>query len=182
MRVFIFTELGVSLLCLHFLESVAFSSIQRQCIFARGLPRCNMAYEEGDVFDQFDAAIPPPPGAPCVIKILGVGGGGGNAVNRMIQTRIEGVSFWAINTDAQALAKSLAPNILNIGRALTRGLGAGGDPQVGKHAAQENTQEIERICEGADMVFITAGMVREHFLHKTVDIGNRGIETMWIGC
>jgi cell division protein FtsZ len=95
---------------------------------------------------------------PCVIKVLGVGGGGGNAVNRMIQTRIEGVSFWAINTDAQALAKSLAPNVLNIGRALTRGLGAGGVPAVGQKAALENAAEIERICEGADMVFITAGM------------------------
>jgi cell division protein FtsZ len=95
---------------------------------------------------------------PCVIKVLGVGGGGGNAVNRMIQTRIEGVTFWAINTDAQALAKSLAPNVLNIGRQLTRGLGAGGDPRVGEKAAMENSSELERICKGADMVFITAGM------------------------
>jgi cell division protein FtsZ len=91
--------------------------------------------------------------------VLGVGGGGGNAVNRMIQTRIEGVSFWAINTDAQALAKSLAPNVLNIGRALTRGLGAGGVPDVGEKAAQENVQEITRICEGADMIFITVRFV-----------------------
>ena len=95
---------------------------------------------------------------PCVIKVLGVGGGGGNAVNRMIQTRIEGVTFWGINTDSQALAKSLAPNVLNIGRQLTRGLGAGGDPRVGEKAAMENTKELERICKGADMVFITAGM------------------------
>lgn len=104
------------------------------------------------------AIAPAEPGPPCIIKVLGVGGGGGNAVNRMISTRIEGVSFWAINTDAQALAKSLAPNVLNIGRALTRGLGAGGDPSVGAKAAMENAQELERICEGADMVFITAGM------------------------
>mmetsp|Transcript_33637 Transcript_33637/g.44877 ORF Transcript_33637/g.44877 Transcript_33637/m.44877 type:complete len:559 (+) Transcript_33637:278-1954(+) len=97
-------------------------------------------------------------GSPCVIKVLGVGGGGGNAVNRMIQTRIEGVSFWAINTDSQALTKSLAPNTLNIGRSSTRGLGAGGDPSVGKVAANENSKEIKQICEGADMVFITAGM------------------------
>lgn len=108
--------------------------------------------------EEENAMNKPPPGPPCVIKILGVGGGGGNAVNRMIQTRIEGVSFWAINTDAQALAKSLAPNVLNIGRALTRGLGAGGDPSVGHKAAMENTKEIERICKGTDMVFITAGM------------------------
>ena len=95
---------------------------------------------------------------PCVIKILGVGGGGGNAVNRMIGFGVEGVTFWALNTDAQALAKSLAPNVLNIGRQLTKGLGAGGEPEVGEKAALENTDELERICEGADMVFITAGM------------------------
>jgi cell division protein FtsZ len=108
--------------------------------------------------DKDDLLDATEPGPPCVIKVLGVGGGGGNAVNRMIQTRIEGVTFWAINTDAQALAKSLAPNVLNIGRALTRGLGAGGDPSVGAKAALENAQELERICTGADMVFITAGM------------------------
>eukprot|EP00568_Trieres_chinensis_P005255 CAMPEP_0183305636 /NCGR_PEP_ID=MMETSP0160_2-20130417/10314_1 /TAXON_ID=2839 ORGANISM="Odontella Sinensis, Strain Grunow 1884" /NCGR_SAMPLE_ID=MMETSP0160_2 /ASSEMBLY_ACC=CAM_ASM_000250 /LENGTH=243 /DNA_ID=CAMNT_0025468869 /DNA_START=203 /DNA_END=931 /DNA_ORIENTATION=+ len=96
--------------------------------------------------------------SPCVIKVLGVGGGGGNAVNRMIETRVSGVAFWALNTDAQALSKSLAPNVLNIGRQLTRGLGAGGDPEVGKGAAMENGNDIEHICEGADMVFITAGM------------------------
>lgn len=100
----------------------------------------------------------PNPTPPCIIKVLGVGGGGGNAVNRMIETRIEGVSFWAINTDAQALSKSLAPNVLNIGRALTRGLGAGGDPSIGAKAALENKAELDRICKGADMVFVTAGM------------------------
>ena len=109
----------------------------------------------GDAFDVNDATSPSPP---CVIKVLGVGGGGGNAVNRMIASQIEGVSFWAINTDAQALAKSLAPNVLNIGRALTRGLGAGGDPKIGQQAALENDKEVHRICEGADMIFITAGM------------------------
>uniref|UniRef100_A0A7S2XJI3 Cell division protein FtsZ n=1 Tax=Attheya septentrionalis TaxID=420275 RepID=A0A7S2XJI3_9STRA len=97
-------------------------------------------------------------GSPCVIKVLGVGGGGGNAVNRMIQTRIEGVSFWAMNTDAQALRTSLAPNTLNIGRSVTRGLGAGGDPGMGKKAALENAEEVKAVCMGADMVFITAGM------------------------
>eukprot|EP00522_Entomoneis_paludosa_P006607 CAMPEP_0172455224 /NCGR_PEP_ID=MMETSP1065-20121228/11957_1 /TAXON_ID=265537 /ORGANISM="Amphiprora paludosa, Strain CCMP125" /LENGTH=539 /DNA_ID=CAMNT_0013207683 /DNA_START=342 /DNA_END=1965 /DNA_ORIENTATION=- len=107
---------------------------------------------------DMDAMEKPAPGPPCIIKVLGVGGGGGNAVNRMIESQIEGVSFWAINTDAQALAKSLAPNVLNIGRTLTRGLGAGGDPSVGKQAALENTKEVHRVCEGADMVFITAGM------------------------
>ena len=91
-------------------------------------------------------------------KVLGIGGGGGNAVNRMIQTRIDGVSFWAVNTDAQALAKSLAPNVLNIGRMVTRGLGAGGIPDVGKKSALENAEEIKQIVKGADMIFITAGM------------------------
>jgi cell division protein FtsZ len=79
-------------------------------------------------------------------------------VNRMIQTRIDGVSFWAVNTDAQALAKSLAPNVLNIGRRVTRGLGAGGVPLVGKRSAEENAMEIQSICRGSDMIFITAGM------------------------
>lgn len=97
-------------------------------------------------------------GSPCVIKVLGVGGGGGNAVNRMIQTKIEGVSFWGINTDAQALTKSLAPNTLNIGRRVTRGLGAGGKPEIGRSSAQENVRELAQICDGADLVFITAGM------------------------
>lgn len=119
-----------------------------------------MAANDDDEEDDNDASSRqiPDPAPPCTIKVLGVGGGGGNAVNRMIETRIEGVSFWAINTDAQALAKSLSPNVLNIGRDLTRGLGAGGDPGVGKQAALENIKELDRICQGADMVFITAGM------------------------
>ena len=79
-------------------------------------------------------------------------------MNRMIETRIEGVSFWGINTDAQALTRSLAPNTLNIGRKTTRGLGAGGKPSIGKASAEENVKEITKICEGADLVFITAGM------------------------
>ena len=98
------------------------------------------------------------PAEPCLIQVLGVGGGGGNAVNRMISTGIEGVSFWAINTDAQALGKSLAPQRLNIGRKLTKGLGAGGDPSVGMMAATESEAELARIVDGSDLVFITAGM------------------------
>jgi len=108
--------------------------------------------------DESVLSAPDSTSSPCVIKVLGVGGGGGNAVNRMIETRVSGVAFWALNTDAQALSKNLAPNILNIGRQLTRGLGAGGDPSVGKAAAMENGNDIEHICQGADMVFITAGM------------------------
>lgn len=114
----------------------------------------------GELPLQTDGGVIMPEGGanPCVIKVLGIGGGGGNAVNRMIQTRIDGVSFWAVNTDAQALAKSLAPNVLNIGRQVTRGLGAGGVPSVGAASAQENANEISQICNGADMIFITAGM------------------------
>ena len=95
---------------------------------------------------------------PCVIKVVGIGGGGGNAVNRMIQSQIEGVSFWAINTDAQALSKNLAPSKINIGRKLTRGLGAGGVPAVGREAALEDKQALAEICYDTDMIFITAGM------------------------
>ena len=89
---------------------------------------------------------------------MGVGGGGGNAVNRMIQSSIEGVSFYAINTDAQALSKNLAPTKINIGRKLTRGLGAGGVPAVGKEAAIEDLRDLQEICLDTDMIFITAGM------------------------
>jgi len=94
---------------------------------------------------------------PCNIVVCGVGGGGGNAVNHMIDSELDGVTFWAINTDAQALAKSKSRNKLNIGRQLTRGLGAGGDPKQGAKAAVESTKEMKAMCEGADMVFITAG-------------------------
>ncbi|GMH67671.1 hypothetical protein TrLO_g1952 [Triparma laevis f. longispina] len=105
-----------------------------------------------------DVIMPEGSANPCVIKVLGVGGGGGNAVNRMVETNIQGVQFWGINTDAQALTKSLAKNTLNIGRKVTRGLGAGGNPAVGKGAAQESRAEIEAVCNGSDLVFVTAGM------------------------
>jgi len=98
------------------------------------------------------------PANPCIIQVLGVGGGGGNAVNRMIDTGIQGVSFWSINTDAQALGRSSSTDKLNIGREVTKGLGAGGKPEVGREAAQESYKEIEAIVKGSDMVFIAAGM------------------------
>ncbi|QGG97084.1 cell division protein FtsZ [Actinomarinicola tropica] len=93
----------------------------------------------------------------AVIKVVGVGGGGVNAVNRMIDAGLKGVEFVAINTDAQALLMSDADVKLDIGRELTRGLGAGSDPEVGRQAAEDHRQEIEEALEGADMVFITAG-------------------------
>ena len=93
----------------------------------------------------------------AVIKVVGVGGGGVNAVNRMIEAGLRGVEFIAMNTDAQALLMSDADLKLDIGRELTRGLGAGSDPEVGRQAADEHRTEIEEALKGADMVFITAG-------------------------
>ncbi|MEW6232543.1 MAG: cell division protein FtsZ [Chloroflexota bacterium] len=92
------------------------------------------------------------------IKVIGVGGGGSNAVNRMIQAEIKGVEFIAVNTDAQALLLSQAPNKIRIGDKLTRGLGAGGDPVIGIKAAEESSEEILETLRDADMVFVTAGM------------------------
>ncbi len=94
----------------------------------------------------------------AVIKVVGIGGGGVNAVNRMIDAGLKGVEFIAINTDAQALLMSDADVKLDIGRELTRGLGAGSDPEIGRQAAEEHREEIEEVLKGADMVFITAGM------------------------
>ena len=93
----------------------------------------------------------------AVIKVIGIGGGGVNAVNRMIEAGLRGVEFIAVNTDAQTLLMSDAEVKMDIGRETTRGLGAGSDPEVGKSAASEHADEIEEILKGADMVFITAG-------------------------
>lgn len=92
------------------------------------------------------------------IKVVGVGGGGGNAVNRMIEAGIRGVEFIAINTDIQALQNSRASYKLNIGKAITRGLGAGMDPEIGRKAAEESQNEIRELLKGADMVFISCGL------------------------
>ena len=93
----------------------------------------------------------------AVIKVVGVGGGGVNAVNRMIEAGLRGVEFIAVNTDAQALLMSDADVKLDIGRDLTRGLGAGADPDKGRQAAEDHSDEIEEVLKGADMVFVTAG-------------------------
>ncbi len=93
----------------------------------------------------------------AVIKVVGIGGGGVNAVNRMIELGLRGVEFIAINTDAQALLMSDADVKLDVGRELTRGLGAGADPEVGRRAAEDHAEEIEEALSGADMVFVTAG-------------------------
>ncbi|MDX9970499.1 MAG: cell division protein FtsZ [Candidatus Gracilibacteria bacterium] len=92
------------------------------------------------------------------IKVLGVGGGGGNAVNRMIKAGVKGIEFIGVNTDAQALYFNEAPNKINIGRATTKGLGAGANPDIGKQAAEESIEEIKEAIAGADMVFITCGL------------------------
>ena len=94
----------------------------------------------------------------ATIKVLGIGGGGSNAVNRMIAEGVAGVHFIAMNTDSQALSQSAAPMKLQLGEGLTRGLGAGGDPEKGKAAAHESEEAIKAELEGCDMVFITAGM------------------------
>ncbi|HEY9668972.1 MAG TPA: cell division protein FtsZ, partial [Coleofasciculaceae cyanobacterium] len=112
----------------------------------RGIPR-----EENKV----DKIVP---GSIAKIKVIGVGGGGGNAVNRMIESGVSGVEFWSINTDAQALVQNSAPRRLQMGQKLTRGLGAGGNPAIGQKAAEESREEIAQALENADLVFITAGM------------------------
>ncbi|MQA05982.1 MAG: cell division protein FtsZ, partial [Streptosporangiales bacterium] len=93
----------------------------------------------------------------AVIKVVGIGGGGVNAVNRMIEVGLKGVEFVAINTDAQALLMSDADVKLDVGREMTRGLGAGANPDVGRKAAEDHREEIEEVMRGADMVFVTAG-------------------------
>ncbi|MGH3858297.1 cell division protein FtsZ [Actinokineospora sp.] len=99
----------------------------------------------------------PPHNYLAVIKVVGIGGGGVNAVNRMIEVGLKGVEFIAVNTDAQALLMSDADVKLDIGRELTRGLGAGANPEVGTKAAEDHREEIEEVLKGADMVFVTAG-------------------------
>jgi cell division protein FtsZ len=94
----------------------------------------------------------------ALIRVIGVGGGGSNAVNRMIRAEMMGVEFIALNTDAQALLQSDAPHKLRIGDKITRGLGAGGDPSIGERAAEEDSEKIAQALEGSDMVFITSGL------------------------
>ena len=94
----------------------------------------------------------------AVIKVVGVGGGGGNAVEHMLQSELDGVGFINVNTDAQTLSRSSAPTTLQIGEMLTKGLGAGANPEVGRRAAEEDKERVSKAIEGADMVFIAAGM------------------------
>jgi cell division protein FtsZ len=111
-------------------------------------------------FDSGGALMPDGGLSPCVIKVIGVGGGGCNAVDRMLDTEVGGVEFWALNTDAQALGRSKAKGakILNIGATATRGLGAGGNPEIGRLAAEESRKEIAAMVSGTDLCFVTSGM------------------------
>ncbi|KAL7449933.1 hypothetical protein ACHAWC_001942 [Mediolabrus comicus] len=131
------------------------SSSQQQVVQQRTQSSSNTALSSSPTALMPDGGL-----SPCVIKVLGVGGGGSNAVDRMLDTRISGVEFWAINTDAQALGRSKAKgaSVLNIGSAVTRGLGAGGNPEMGRLAAEESREEINAMVEGADLCFITSGM------------------------
>src|ERR687896_1917314 len=99
-----------------------------------------------------------PPLTGARIKVIGIGGGGSNAVNRMIEAGIEGIEFLVANTDLQALKRSRAPIKIQLGSRLTKGLGAGADPTVGREAALEDTEKIIEVLEGADMVFVTTGL------------------------
>ncbi|MCA9657146.1 MAG: cell division protein FtsZ, partial [Myxococcales bacterium] len=103
---------------------------------------------------ELDEALP----EQAKIKVIGVGGAGGNAVNTMISNKVEGVEFVVANTDVQALEKSLAPMAIQLGQEITRGLGAGANPEKGREAALESVNEIAEALQGADMVFVTAGM------------------------
>ena len=94
----------------------------------------------------------------AVIKVIGIGGGGGNALEHMLTTSVEGVDFICANTDSQALKNSSAPTVLQLGNSVTKGLGAGANPEVGRQAALEDRDRIVEILQGADMVFLTAGM------------------------
>lgn len=106
------------------------------------------------MFELVDSA----PSSSAVIKVVGVGGGGGNAVNHMVESNIEGVEFICANTDAQALKRVAAKTVLQLGNEITKGLGAGANPEVGRQAAMEDRERIAELIHGADMVFITAGM------------------------
>src|SRR5919107_4758190 len=110
-------------------------------------------FEERAMFELMDAYS-----QSAVIKVLGVGGGGGNAVSHMVSSGIEGVEFMCINTDAQALKHAKVKTALQIGCNMTKGLGAGADPEVGRQAAMEDRDRIIELVEGCDMLFVTAGM------------------------
>ena len=120
-----------------------------------------MEFQEYQPVEDTQAVFSLPEGKPYgnpVIRIIGVGGGGSNAVNRMYGDRVSGVEYFAINTDAQHLSRLDVPNKLAIGQSLTRGLGAGGNPDIGRQAAEESREKLEQVTQGCDMVFLACGM------------------------
>ncbi|XP_027349923.1 cell division protein FtsZ homolog 2-1, chloroplastic-like [Abrus precatorius] len=123
-------------------------------------PRPRKDISGGNVAESLEATPTPSNYNEAKIKVIGVGGGGSNAVNRMIESSMNGVEFWIVNTDVQAMRMSpvIPPNRLQIGQELTRGLGAGGNPEIGMNAAKESKESIQEAVYGADMVFVTAGM------------------------
>ena len=114
-----------------------------------------MSFGNNPNFDQSREILP---SQNAKIEVIGVGGGGSNAVNRMINSDLDGVSFRVLNTDAQALLQSAAESRVQLGQNLTRGLGAGGNPSIGQKAAEESKEELQQALEGSDLVFIAAGM------------------------
>ena len=128
----------------------------RDCVFtnefANGKPLLQLPISTGGIVVNSSSG-----GYLAVIKVVGIGGGGVNAVNRMVEAGIRGVEFIALNTDAQALLMSDADVKLDIGREVTRGLGAGANPEIGRAAAEEHKAELEDVLKGSDMIFITAG-------------------------
>jgi len=115
-------------------------------------------FDENEGAVQFPITLEDGDMVPANIKVIGVGGGGGNAVNRMIDAKMRGIEFIAANTDVQALKKCRAPVKLQLGTTLTRGLGAGGDPDCGRKSALEDTEQVLELLDGSDMVFLTAGL------------------------
>jgi len=118
-------------------------------------PYLEMSFGNNPTFDQSKDILP---SQNAKIEVIGVGGGGSNAINRMIDSNLEGVSFRVLNTDAQALLQSSAERRVQLGQNLTRGLGAGGNPSIGQKAAEESRDELQQSLEGSDLVFIAAGM------------------------
>lgn len=117
-----------------------------------------LAHDSNDNVENMTKKIQPEIEAFARIRVIGVGGSGNNAVNHMVNSKVRGVDFIAVNTDAQDLHRSKAPKKIHIGRNLTRGLGTGMNPDLGKHAAEENKEEIQEALKGSDMVFVTCGM------------------------
>ncbi|MCO5599715.1 hypothetical protein L7F22_053820 [Adiantum nelumboides] len=138
---------GCRPICIQQIELTNFKR-RAGCAFASQNFSTGNAYPEGGAYKE------------AKIKVIGVGGGGSNAVNRMLESDMQGVEFWIVNTDLQALRMSNLPvdNRLQIGAQLTRGLGAGGNPEIGSNAAEESRAVVEEAVRGADMVFVTAGM------------------------